>query len=257
LSYRWDIITRPAGSSAVLDNSTSVTPSFIADVHGEYVVSLVVSDAWESGEAATVTISFENVPPVADAGASASVLVAETAYFNGSGSFDANLDPLTYKWSIVQAEAGSTAGIVGAENVTANFTPDRAGTYVLSLVVNDGFVDCAASNVTVTAISYQDAITGELMSVNDIINAVPSVRFKNRNMGKTLVNKINVILNDVDRGAYADAYSKLVDDVLGKTDGCAELGEPDKNDWFTDCADQAAVYPQLMEAVRLLGLLLP
>jgi hypothetical protein len=45
-----------------------VFPSFVADVYGSYVVQLVVSDNWASSAPDTVTVGFENLKPVADAG---------------------------------------------------------------------------------------------------------------------------------------------------------------------------------------------
>jgi hypothetical protein len=44
LTYSWTIEIRPLTSSAVIDNPTSETPSFIADVEGSYTVQLVVND---------------------------------------------------------------------------------------------------------------------------------------------------------------------------------------------------------------------
>src|SRR5438270_14048861 len=37
LTYKWTLVTRPAGSKAVLSNPASVTPQFVADVPGSYV----------------------------------------------------------------------------------------------------------------------------------------------------------------------------------------------------------------------------
>ena len=55
---------------------------------------------------------------------------------------------------------------------------------------------------------------------------------------------------------YAEALSKLINDILPKTNGCVSTGAPDKNDWITDCAAQAEVYPYLIEVKRLLELML-
>jgi hypothetical protein len=45
---------------------------------------------------------------------------------------------------------------------------------------------------------------------------------------------------------------KLQNDVLAKTDGCAQTGAPDKNDWIKDCADQNQVDPLILQAIQLL-----
>ena len=44
LSYAWVLESLPSGSTAVLMSADSATPSFVPDVTGDYVVSLVVSD---------------------------------------------------------------------------------------------------------------------------------------------------------------------------------------------------------------------
>ena len=59
----------------------------------------------------------------------------------------------------------------------------------------------------------------------------------------------------IDEGLYQDALDKLKPDILQKTNGCAEKGQPDKNDWITNCTAQGQVYPLLIEAINLLRLL--
>jgi hypothetical protein len=44
ITYSWEITSKPAGSNATLSNPSTVNPSFIADVAGEYTVSLTVND---------------------------------------------------------------------------------------------------------------------------------------------------------------------------------------------------------------------
>lgn len=44
LSYMWTLTDKPAGSLAVLDNPTAVTPCITADLIGSYTVSLAVND---------------------------------------------------------------------------------------------------------------------------------------------------------------------------------------------------------------------
>jgi fibronectin type 3 domain-containing protein len=44
LTYRWSFVSRPAGSGAALVFPFTVGPSFVADITGSYVISLIVSD---------------------------------------------------------------------------------------------------------------------------------------------------------------------------------------------------------------------
>jgi hypothetical protein len=71
---------------------------------------------------------------------------------NGSGSSDPNSPPLplTFLW---KQTAGPAVTITGANTATPSFTPTQVGTYVFSLVVNNGVADSPASNVTITVIT--------------------------------------------------------------------------------------------------------
>ena len=93
-----------------------------------------------------------NTPPVADAGPDQEVEVGEVVTLDGSGSFDVNGNTLTYAWTLTSKPESSTATLTGATTVSPTFTPDLAGTYVVSLVVNDGTVNSAADTVTITAV---------------------------------------------------------------------------------------------------------
>lgn len=253
ITFEWSFISKPEGSLAELDDPALSTPSFIADVHGDYVVQLIVRDPWAASEADTVIISFENVKPVAVAGENQSVIQGDTVLLDGNGSYDANLDPLTYNWSMVTKSAGSDAEIVDPTAMQTSYVTDLPGEYIVSLVVHDGFVDSDPSNVTAMAISYQDATTDTLQNTTNTINTLDNLSLKNTNMKNALTNKINAVLGDIDQGNYSDALDKLQNDILGKTNGCAETGEPDNNDWIKDCPAQNEVYPLVIEAIELLS----
>lgn len=60
LTYSWSISQKPAGSAAVLTGSSSATPSFVADMEGQYLIELVVSDGKLSSVADTVTVTATN-----------------------------------------------------------------------------------------------------------------------------------------------------------------------------------------------------
>ena len=85
---------------------------------------------------------------------------------------------------------------------------------------------------------------------------LPDESLKNKNLKNALTNKINEVLAMVDAGLYVDARDKLQNDILRKTNGCAEMGEPDKNDWITTCPEQGQVYPLVIQAIELLETLI-
>jgi len=255
--YQWAFVQKPPGSVAVLNGAASGTPAFVADVYGEYVIRLTVADIFGAVSAPdTVTVSFTNVKPVANADGNQAVVVGQIVLLNGSGSSDANRDPLTFIWSFVSKPANSQATLTAPAAVQTSFVPDLPGTYVVSLVVNDGLISSDPNNVTVEAITRQDAATQKLMELIGRINGLPTEGFKNENLRNALTSKINAALAMLENGAYAAVLNKLESDLLPKTDGCAIDGAPDANDWIKDCADQAEVYPVILEAIALIRPLL-
>jgi len=138
LNYRWSLVSAPAGSAATLNNTAVAKPTFLADVSGVYVLSLVVTDGLLSSEPSTVTVtaSSSNLPPVANAGTEQTVRVGDVVRLSGSGSTDANGDVLTYFWTWTSNPGNASLSF--ATTVAPSFTPSLAGIYVLTLTVNDG-----------------------------------------------------------------------------------------------------------------------
>ena len=239
----------------ISDPYSPITMATGYDAGCTYAALLTVCDPWACGDKDTVIITYgANVAPVADAGPNQSGVVGDTFVLNGGGSKDANSDPLTFSWAFVSTPVGRVA-LNGADTFMPSFIATYAGRYVVSLVVNDGTVNSDPSNVTVTAVSAGTTLTRVLDEAVGVISE-PDIDLKNKNMANALTNKINSVLAMIDNGEYALALDKLQNDILGKTDGCATGGAPDRNDWLRDCADQREVYPLIMEAIGILRLLI-
>ena len=153
LTYHWSITTKPVGSVATLSNPTSLTPSFVIDKPGTYVVQLIVHDGTAPSEPGTITVSTLNSKPVAHAGTDQHGTVGTTITLNGSGSSDVDGDLLTYTWSIIATPAGSTATLSDPAAVEPSFVLDKPGTYTVQLTVNDGLVDSDAVTVTISTVN--------------------------------------------------------------------------------------------------------
>jgi uncharacterized protein involved in type VI secretion and phage assembly len=151
LTYYWSLTSRPAGSSATLSSTTAVRPTFTADLSGNYVASLTVNDGQASSNTATVNVSASraNAAPIANAGVSQSAYLGDLVTLDGSASSDANGDALTYVWTTRSHPSFFPPTINGSNTARPTFSSRDAGTYVFSLVVNDGLTSSAASTVSV------------------------------------------------------------------------------------------------------------
>ncbi len=150
LSYRWELMSRPAASRAELTAPETVRPDLMIDAPGRYVAGLVVSDGRLSSVEDTVVVTTPNQAPLANAGPDATVALRERAAFSGAASSDPDGDPLTYRWTLASRPAGSSAVLEAATGVTSALTPDVAGSYIVRLIVNDGRVDSTADSVVIS-----------------------------------------------------------------------------------------------------------
>src|ERR1700728_1402938 len=97
-------------------------------------------------------------PPNANAGPDQNSGRGRTVRVNGSASFDPNPTPLAlnYRWTFASLPSGSgltNAAIANATSAAAQFTPDIAGDYALSLVVSKANGSSAPALSTVHAFS--------------------------------------------------------------------------------------------------------
>lgn len=150
LTYAWGFVQQPQNSTATLLNSNAFKPTFIADVAGEYVVQLIVNDGQASSDPATVTISTNNSVPVARAGSDRHIQVGETIQLNGSSSYDADGDVLTFSWTILSQPVGSVAALADSQSILPRLTIDVAGIYTIELIVQDGQHTSVPSVVTLS-----------------------------------------------------------------------------------------------------------
>jgi hypothetical protein len=148
LTYRWAFQNIPAGSTAILTGGTTTTPSFIIDKPGSYIVQLIVNDGKVDSNPSIVTISTQNSPPVAKAGADQTVETGATVQLDGTRSSDVDGDPLTYLWSFSSSPIGSLAILANSTSANPTFVTDKKGSYVIQLIVNDGKVNSVPSSVT-------------------------------------------------------------------------------------------------------------
>jgi len=146
--FTWDFVSIPSDSSinnsALSDNQspTAITPAFIPDVVGEYVVSLKVDDGESSSNEDFVVISVQagNVAPNADCGGAYAAEIGQLVTLDGSLSLDPEGQFLSYDWSLSGPSCSSlvSSDIFNGANFNPSFVPDCDGVFIVALVVNDG-----------------------------------------------------------------------------------------------------------------------
>lgn len=127
--------------------------------------------------------------------------------------------------------------------------PDLPGTYIVQLIVNDGFVDSDSSTIQIEAVTSRTITIEAVHTVETQVTSLNLNVFKNSNMQNALLNKLNAVIANIEAGNYTDALGQLQNDILGKIDGCASSGAPDKNDWVKDCVSQGLIYPYILDAI--------
>lgn len=105
-------------------------------------------------------------------------------------------------------------------------------------------------------ISIEEGVEKKLEEIIVEVDNLPDDVFKNPNSANALINKLNATLKALHEENYGDVLDKLQNDILRKTDGCANEAEPDKNDWIIACEDQEKVYSLITRAIELLEKLL-
>ncbi|MBF0620533.1 MAG: hypothetical protein HQL54_01270 [Magnetococcales bacterium] len=173
-SYTWTATTVPSGSTALSEDQTSTGSTWETQVStaGVYEFSLVVSDGYATSTADSITVTVRNPaggnPPTANAGTDQVVRPNNQATLSGSQSEDAeDGTTLTYTWALTSAPSGSSkqsSNIIQPStnsNPSATFTPDVAGSYVITLTVTDSDSDTDSDSVTLTVNNAPVASAGD------------------------------------------------------------------------------------------------
>ena len=266
LLYAWRFFSQPTGSTAVLVDADTSSANFIADLLGEYVVNLVVTDEDElASEPDSVTISSLNSPPTANAGSSQGTYVGNTVVLNGSASSDSDDDTITYSWAFNGWPVGSLATLSDADSASPTFIPDLPGTYDVELVVNDDYADSTPDEVSLTVITGESYAEQKLIEAINSISVMPIDSFTKKGNQEKLIKNFEKAIKELQGGNIEKAVKEL-EKVVENVDGCALRGTPDdkdtpkvdgkkfKKDIISNCTDQAAVYLILMDAFNALTL---
>jgi hypothetical protein len=90
-------------------------------------------------------------PPIANAGPNQMGIVGKLVTLNGSGSSNpSGIGTLSFSWAFTARPPGSAATLTNPNSVMPNFVPDVAGTYLITLTVNNGVASGSASTTVST-----------------------------------------------------------------------------------------------------------
>lgn len=138
ISYSWILSEQPDGSQAVLWNAGTVYAEFDVDLAGTYRADLTVNDGVLNSAPDSVLITTRNSVPVADAGPDQTGIAGLAVLLDGSNSYDADGDTLSFDWSMLSMPGSSLAVIENPSASITEFVPDFVGDYVAQIIVHDG-----------------------------------------------------------------------------------------------------------------------
>ena len=102
------------------------------------------------------TMMNQNQKPTVDISVANSGVVGTMLTASGSLSSDPEGDDLSYTWTLT-TPSGSSVTLSATDTEDVSFTPDVAGEYVLTLVVNDGELDSDVATETISITDGEEA----------------------------------------------------------------------------------------------------
>ena len=153
LTSEWQLVTSPALSTAKLTKLADASTRLVADLPGDYIVSLIVNDGINSSKTTQITLTATSSVPVA---------ITETVYSIKLGVASLDLDgshsslptgetgELTYLWRISEKPQDSAGYLTLADQSNPTLYLDLAGDYTLQLVVSYNGVASEPKDIVVT-----------------------------------------------------------------------------------------------------------
>ena len=173
LNYQWTIKPPTTASITSITKFDSEFFEFKANALGDYLITLEVTDGKLSSETWTkITVTSQNIVPIANAGSDQIVAVNLALALDGAASSDpdGNASDLSYQWSLVSKPSTSNYDDLSNPSFVShsqfNFIADEVGEYVLALQVFDGIDNSTLDQVYIEVTENQRPVA---MLPNDIV----------------------------------------------------------------------------------------
>jgi hypothetical protein len=152
LTYGWTR-TGGTGPAVILEDGTTLTPSFFATQAGSLEFTLTIRDGFGGVCSSSVTVVVKdrvaNQPPSVCAGPSRAVLTGVRVALNAT-AIDPDQDVLRYTWTLRSGPASAVA-LESPSAAQTGFTPWADGAYVLGVTADDGLGCLTESTVILVA----------------------------------------------------------------------------------------------------------
>ncbi|HMK27169.1 MAG TPA: PKD domain-containing protein, partial [Chitinophagaceae bacterium] len=182
LTYSWvlDPLPSPDNSGVGGMPSSNKNPAVTFTKTGLFGFKLTVTDNKGKSASDKVFVLVKDTPaapnkiPVAEAKVTPntipfSVGVTLIAKLDGTGSFDPDGTPITYKWALQAGITDAEAKIINPDKETTDVIFKKAGVYLITLTVFDSAGASANDYVLVTVTDENKEKTGSCASLADII----------------------------------------------------------------------------------------
>lgn len=149
----------PAWRGQIIYNSVNLLAGLESDAtYGGVAITFNNQALANYSYSTNATSTSPTAIPVAtaNAGSSRSVLTSASVTLDASASSAAPGKTLSYSWTLTSKPAGSSAVLANASTASASLLPDLVGTYVASLVVNDGTVTSSPASVRLASAYVPD-----------------------------------------------------------------------------------------------------
>jgi len=147
-----------------------------------------------------ITTIKKNTAPVSNAGLTQNVNTNVTVQLDGSKSFDDDLNDITYKWNTVSKPINSNVLLTNSDIVNPEFIADKEGTYIFSLIVNDGTVNSFISEVIINVTEkFHNNENNTTLDDNNENNTTGNARFS---IVETSVADMPIIIRNNETDEY-------------------------------------------------------